>query len=714
MAGLVSMTKKNDAPETLPPLREELRLFPGPREADGTPTWTLYDPVRHAFFRIGLAEFEMLSRWESGNPSLLLESIHEQTSLDVDESHLTQLLLFLSANELLQVRGEGGCARLDESARRAKKSPGQWLLHNYLFFRIPIVRPDRFLSATLSYVLVFFRRGCFQLTLAAGLIGLFLAARQWDAFRATFLHFFTLSGLFFYGAALLLAKIAHELGHAYTARRYGVRVPTMGIAFLVLWPLLYTDTTDAWKLSSHRQRRAIVMAGMAVELGLACYATLLWSLLPDGTARSAVFLLATATWITSLFFNANPFMRFDGYYLLSDTVGIANLQPRAFALGRWWLRRLLFGVHKPPPETLPERTRGWMILYAFSTWLYRFLLYAGIALLVYFLFFKVLGIFLFFVEVGWFLARPVYQELRAWWGMRDDIRWNPHTCATLAVVIALFGILIFPWQRDISAPAVLRATAHAAVYPRVTGRLEKVRVHDGDAVHAGDVMFELASPELDWQLKRASQQLDEVEIRLRRRAADAGLLSRSMVLHEQYAKAVTVYQGVLERHRELTVRAPINGIVTDMMDGLYPGCWLNGKHRMALVVDRGRAEIRAYVREGEIGRIHVGATGRFYAEQPGIAPLTGAVSDVGLTDVRELDDASLASNYGGALPVEKGKHGRVTLHGGYYRLRIRPVPLHTSPDRVVRGTFRVSADTISLPGRIWRKVASVLIRESGF
>jgi len=701
-------------PQKLPALREEVRLFPGPREADGAPAWSLYDPVRHSFYRIGWTEFEMLSRWEVGDPELLLAQVNEQTPLTVDESHLTQLLLFLSANQLLQVKGEAGCARLEEGVRRTKKSPWQWLLHNYLFFRIPLVRPDRFLAVTLPYVTFFFRRECFLVTLASGLIGLFLAARQWDAFRATFLHFFSLSGLLFYGLALLLAKIAHELGHAYTARRYGVRVPTMGIAFLVLWPLLYTDTTDAWKLSSNRQRRAIVMAGMAVELGLACYATLLWSLLPEGPARSAAFLLGTATWITSLFFNANPFMRFDGYYLLSDTVGMPNLQSRAFAMGRWWLRWLLFGSRRPPPEDLPGRTRGWMIVYAFSTWLYRLLLYAAIALLVYFLFFKALGIFLFFVELGWFIARPVYQEVREWWGMRGAIGWNAHTRTTLAAVIVLFLFMVIPWHGVIEAPAVLRAAAHAPVFPHVPGRLVKVLAHDGDMVHAGDVLFELTSPELDWQLKRARQQLDSVELRLRRRAADVGLMSRSMVLEEQYAKAATVYQGALARHAKLTIRAPIDGTITEVMSGLRPGRWLNDNHRLALVVDRSKAVIDAWVSEREIARIRTGLPGRFYAEQTETARVDGTVSDVGLTDVRDLDEPGLGSVYGGPLPVVRDKHGKLMLHGGYYRLRIRVLSPTVAPNRVVRGVFLLSAGPAGMLTDFWRRGAAVLIRESGF
>ena len=142
--------------------------------------------------------------------------------------------------------------------------------------------------------------------------------RNWDVFQSTFIYFFSTEGLFLFLLAVFLAKIVHELGHAYTAKLYGLRVPTMGIAFLVLWPVLYTDTSDAWKLPNRRQRLSIAAAGMLAEIGLAGIATLLWSFLPDGPIRSALFMVATTTWIITLLINSNPFLRFDVYFFLSD------------------------------------------------------------------------------------------------------------------------------------------------------------------------------------------------------------------------------------------------------------------------------------------------------------------------------------------------------------------------------------------------------------
>ena len=114
-------------------------------------------------------------------------------------------------------------------------------------------------------------------------------------------------------------------------------------------------------------------------------------------------------------------MRFDGYYLLSDWLEMPNLQTRAFAIGKWWLRKSLFGFDTPIPEAFPVNKRRWLIIYSFSVWVYRALLFTSIAFMVYFLFFKVLGVFLMVVEIVWFLVLSVWNEFKAWYKLRNQL-----------------------------------------------------------------------------------------------------------------------------------------------------------------------------------------------------------------------------------------------------------------------------------------------------
>ena len=168
----------------------------------------------------------------------------------------------------------------------------------------------------------------------------------------------------------------------------------MGVALIFMLPVCYCDTSDTWRLTDRRQRLLVSAGGLLVELGVATIAGLLWLLLPDGIPRTLMFFVAVTSLATSIFINLNPFMKFDGYYLLSDALGVDNLQTRSFANLRWQLRRWLTGSAEEKPHRIPESSHAVMNLYAACTWLYRLILYFTICWMVYQFWFKALGLLL--------------------------------------------------------------------------------------------------------------------------------------------------------------------------------------------------------------------------------------------------------------------------------------------------------------------------------
>lgn len=367
----------------LPRLREELDLLPGPSLGDGQPSWTLHDPARNQYLRIDWPTFEILSRWSLDDADAVAAAVSVDTTLKIGASDVMQVAQFLIDNQLAQPSGPDSARKLAEGLEKRQGSPLKWLLHHYLFFRIPLWHPDAWLDRWQLVAARVSSRGFLTLTLFVLLFGLSQVARQWDLFVASLVDTFSGTGLAAYGFALVAVKVLHELGHAFTAKRFGCRVPAMGVAFLVMWPMAYTDTNDAWRLTNRWQRLQVAAAGIGTELLLAAWATAAWALLPDGAWRSAAFVLATTSWIASLAINASPFMRFDGYFILSDWLDMPNLHQRSFALARWKLREWLFALGDPSPEHFsPKRTTG-LIAFAWATWLYRLVVFIGIALLVY-------------------------------------------------------------------------------------------------------------------------------------------------------------------------------------------------------------------------------------------------------------------------------------------------------------------------------------------
>ena len=480
----------------LPPLREDLQLLDGPAMVDGSPTWTLFDPIRNSYYRIGWIAFQLLSRWSSGTAQQLKENIKQNTTCNINDNDIRELLRFLYANNLTLQPASGNSSDYLEQYRKSKPNRFVWFLKNYLFLRIPLFRPGDFFRSILPYVEPLYSATARNTILLLGLIGLFLASRQWDSFLSTFSYFFSLKGLLFYFITLIFIKILHEMGHAITATRFGCRIPAMGVAFLVLYPVLYTDTTDAHRLTSRKQRLYIGMAGMLTEFYLACISIFLWSFLPDGIFRSIVFIVATVSIFLTLLVNLSPFMRFDGYYILSDWLGVQNLHSRSFALGKWKLRELLFGLKERPPERFPENMQKFLVIFSWSVWIYRFLLLAGIALLVYHLFFKLLGIFLLVAELFFFIIMPITRECRVWYMKRSEIITTKHTWALVTLLTAILLLFIIPWNSRISFPAVMEPADKTVIYAPAPGQINEIRIAKDERVNAGDELLSLSSPEI--------------------------------------------------------------------------------------------------------------------------------------------------------------------------------------------------------------------------
>jgi putative peptide zinc metalloprotease protein len=480
-------------------------------------------------------------------------------------------------------------------------------------------------------------------------------------------------------------------------------------------PVLYTDTTEAWKVPGRAERLRIGAAGMLTELALAAFATLAWSVLPDGPVRAGAFLLATTTWIGTLTINASPFMRFDGYFLLSDWLDMPNLHDRAFAFGRWWMRERLFGLGDPQPEPCAPRRRRFLIAFSFATWLYRLAVFFSIALVVYHAFFKALGLALFCVEFGWFIARPIVREVAACWQRRAALRWCRETRRTAAVGSVLFALLVLPWHGVVSAPAVLGPLRAQGLYAPEAGYVtaQASVAHDGQRVHRGDVLAVLASPDLTHKLQAARADEALLIWQVQQQPFDQRLLDQGVALKRRWDAARETVAGLTAQVAQLTLRAPFDGLVqTD--EQWAPGTWLSrGKHMFDVVGPSG-VKGEAFIGEDDTARVAPGDRVTFVASVPELGALDCTVTAVDRVNVATLDVPSLASIYGGPLPVQlqPGTRQLVPL-SATYRVRIGDCPAGRLWPREIAGTATIGGARQSFAWRGLKWLTSVFERESG-
>lgn len=699
----------------LSPLRDELILHAGPANRDGSPSWTLEDPLRGLYFRIGWAEMAMLSRWSMGNAAQIVAEVNQTSALTLDDSDVQYFNRFLQANSLTRVSGDEAMAQFARQVEQSRVSIWRKLLKNYLFFRIPLWHPDRFLGATLPWIEPFFSRTFLKLTLLVAVLGLFLAGRQWETFKHTFLHFFTLEGAALAGLTLCFTKILHEFGHAYTCKRFGARVATMGVAFLVMMPVLYTDTSGSWKLTRRRQRMAIGAAGMMTELVLAAWATLAWSFLPDGMLRSAAFMLATTTWIMTLAINLSPLMRFDGYFLLSDGLQMPNLQNRGFAIGRWQMREWLFGLGDAPPEHFPRWLQRTLVGYAFAVWIYRFFLFTGIAILVYHMTFKLLGMLLFAIEIGYFVVMPVVNEVREWSKRRKDYRMNRNMTTTLTVSAVVLLLLMIPWQRGVYAPALLRAEQQSSLYMPVPAMIQRIDVQVGQPVHAGQTLFTLSSDALAHERQQLERQIATLNWQSTFQVFNKEAAGDHQRVKQEHEAALQKLQVLQRQSEQLTVRAPIDGVVADMATPLETGEWLGQGEWLAVVTKPTGGLVEAFVSEKDWQRLRTGAKGTFYLQDVSRSSLPLTIVEIASTATRDLNAApELASIYGGDIATLSDAQRKLHPEQAVYRVLLSLPDDYRAQPQVLRGTVVMDGEAQSLLIRGWKVVSAVLIRELSF
>lgn len=702
------------ARESLPALRAELQLMVGAPNADGEPAWMIHDPLLNRFIQLDVAAYETLRHYrDCTTPGELIAHVNAAGRVAIDVRSLDQLLHFIDANRLTADPSRDGWRRLAGIEAAGRRSALSSILHSYLFFRVPLCRPQAFLERTLPFVRPLSSRPALWTFWLAGLLGLYLASRQWNEYLASFQGFFTWEGLLLSVVALALVKAAHELGHAYVATAFGCRVHTMGVAFMMMAPLLYTDVTDSWRLRDRRKRLLIDGAGILVELAIAAIAIFLWAFLPDGPLRGLAFVLSAVSMLSSLAINLNPFMRFDGYYLLSEAIGVDNLQPRAFALGRWQAREVLFGLGEPPPESLPKPLTRMLVVYAWATWIYRLVLFIGIALLVYHYFFKALGIFLFAVEIGYFLVKPAVDEITVWYRNRHRIRRSRRTVLTATACASALLLLLVPWSTRVEIPAVVEGAQLQPLHALRAARITGVHVAHGAEVKAGDPIVTIESPDIEQELGVLRTKLAVARLQHGRRAADSEDRANSLVLESAMNSLAERIEGLERERREMILRAPFDGRVVEMETSIQPGRWINPREQIALVVANQNVVAKGYVSENDLWRIAPGVAAKFIPENTLRPAIDFKVAEIAASGSQAIEIADLASTNMGRIAVNQDAKRRLIPTTAQYMVHLDATSKARPSELRVRGVVLAEGRPESLLARGWRQTLKVLLRESG-
>jgi len=516
------------------------------------------------------------------------------------QDEMIQLLSQLHGEDVLQCDVPTEIAELFQRRERTERSKLLAQLASPLWWRIPLVDPEWLLSRLLPWVRPLL--GVTGAVVWAGVVGIaiVLAATHWAELSTDFLdRLLMLRSLVILWLLFPILKALHEIGHGVATKAFGGEVHNMGVMLLVFSPLPYVDASSASAFPSKWHRIVVGAAGMMVELFLAALALFVWLAVEPGIVRTAAYNIMLIAGISTVLFNANPLLRYDGYYILSDLLEIPNLYTRSRTYLGYLCQRYLFG-NRDAEEPLASRSeRAWFISYATSAFAYRILVIVAISFILLRKFFYVGVVGIAALVVGW-VGMPLWSALRFLFTSPSLRRVRIRAIAVCLALTGLIaaGVLYVPVPFRTTAEGVIWVPDEALVRAGVDGFVERVVARPGSRVRRGDVLIECRDPELDAHAQMLAARLTELRARYdEQRPTDR-------VKAAQVQDDIRYVEQELARARqqlaELTIRSHAEGtFILSAADDL-PGRFVRRGELLGYAITLDRITVRAVVSQAAI------------------------------------------------------------------------------------------------------------------
>ena len=578
---------------------------------------------------------------------------------------------------------------LDELARRSDKQKKRKLLsriRNPLALRIPLIDPERFLQATASLVTPVFSPAGFMLWLALVIWGLILAATHWSLLTHN------IADRMLAGENILLIfliypliKIIHEFGHAYAAKRWGGEVHEMGIMFLILIPVPYVDASSSAAFRSRWQRAVVGAAGIMTELLIAALAMMLWVNLEEGFVRSIAFNVIIISSISSLFFNGNPLLRFDGYWVLSDLIEIPNLGSRANRYIFYLLQRYLLRINELPSPVSAPGERGWFIGYGLAAFAYRLLIMYGITLFLA-THFLALGVALaIWVLVGTFII-PLWKGFKflATHPKLQHRRKRAFATTAVACTLLLAPLLLIPAPYATIAEGVIWLPEQSSVRTATEGIIKTILIAPNSEVAVNTPLIELEDPILTARVKILEIERHELELRLN----EVKLIDRVQadMIREQIVHVDRSLAREQQRAIDLTVRAPEKGRFEISSPQDLPGQYVQRGALLAYVIGDHAPLVRVVVNQDNVDLIRTNTESIQVRFADNINTVLSAVIEREVPAAsEELPQGALSTAGGGTLQLDPSDPENLKVLESIFEFDLRvsgAIPAHTLGGRV--------------------------------
>lgn len=563
----------------------------------------VHDPASNQFYRLTPMAYEFVclldgKRTVEETWQLCLETHGDHAPTQVETVELISQLY--NAN-LLMADDTPETEQLLRRARQRlkKKAIGQAM--GIMYFRIRLFNPDGIFTAMEPIVRPLLNRWGFLawcVLMIAALAALFgEAGALFDAQR--FQGAIAPANWPWLIVVFIITKVIHESGHGLVCKRFGGQVPELGIMMLVMFPAPFVDASSCWAFPSKWQRVAVGAAGMIFELAAAAIAGFVWlsTLDTGGVVNQFAYSAMLTASISTVLFNANPLMRFDGYYILSDLLEAPNLMQRSQNLIKFHFQKYMYRVRQAKPPSIQPGERPILFIYGWASMAYRVFLFFSITLFVMGQMFGVGLVLAIWTAAVWFIM-PMGKWIH-WLASNPQLaEKRGRAVLTSLSAVAFIGLLVgaVPMPDHRRAAAVIESRQFTGVFMGADGFVTEVRVTPGQFVRAGEVLAVAENPELLAQLERTLGQSRELEARFR--AAMGQDVPVNDLIMQRRAVLKQRLEFLQERVDALTVRAPHDGYIADDPRS-QSGRYLRLGSPICAIIDSGDIQVVASIDQRE-------------------------------------------------------------------------------------------------------------------
>lgn len=704
----------------------------------GKTYWVVKDPVGLNYFRFQEEEFSILQMLDG---DISLDEIKERfedefppQKIGVEEIQNFVGMLHRSGLVLASVPGQGIQLKKRRDDRTKKELWSK--LSNILAIRFKGIDPDRLLNWMHPLLKWMYSPWMVAICLLLDLSALTLVLVQFDVFRSKlpeFHQFFSVKNAFWLALALGVTKVIHEFGHGLTCKHFGGECHEMGVMVLVLTPCLYCNVSDSWMLPNKWHRAAIGAGGMYIELVIASICTFVWWFTEPGLINNLCLSTMFVCSVSTLVFNSNPLLRYDGYYILSDVLEIPNLRQKATDILGRKLNYWCLGIEPQEDPFLPQRKQLLFALYSVAAAVYRWLVVFSILFFLYKVFepyrLEIIGRALAMASIFGLVVQPVWKIYKFFSvpGRLHKVKRIRVAISLALVACAIAAVVLIPLPYHVYCALEIQAEDARNIYVTVGGRLIEVRVKPGDAVKQGELLAQLENLDLQFEVEQLLGERDSYRARLDslqgQRLDDKNVALLIPQVQELLATADSLLEKKKKDLNRLRLVAPEDGTILPPPEipnkpsatgelSSWSGTPLDPKNLEAVmkeselfcqIGDPRQMEALLVIDQTDIEFVHAGSTVEIVLDQFPGERIQGVITEISSNDLK-VTPQHLSNKAGGELPTETDESGIERPMNTSYQARV-PLPDPRAEYRLgIRGLAKVRAGDMTLGERFWRWV----------